>query len=140
MATLRDIANYSWEGMTAWQKAAVIGVVLAVLSLGIFLTVKWITVSVQVRRYEREANSAKREAENALKIAADIAKEKLEFELKLAAVEEKRNAKEQQAHEANIKTLDARDDYVRALRERRTDSPGTDQLCLELAALGYPCS
>lgn len=139
MSTLRDIANYSWEGMTWPQKVAVGGVVFITVALVIYLAVQWLTVSHEVRKLERQANTAKRDAETALKRAADIALEKLEAERKLAELQRTRDAKEKEANEAEIKTLDARNDYIRVLRERRTDSPTADQLCLELAAAGYPC-
>lgn len=140
MASFGEILAYGWEGMTLKQKivAAVIPVVLAA-----FILTGWIRsgqLYFETRRLEREANAAKRDAADALKKAADIAKEKLEVERKLAAIEEKRNVKEQEAKDATLRTLDARSDYVRTLRERRTDNPSTEQLCSELRALGYPCS
>lgn len=133
MTTIRDISGYAWYGMTPRQKAAIIGVVLIVAAAFIFVT-------VEVRRLERDANHAKEEAKEHLAQAAKIAREKLELERKLAEIEAKRDAKVTETEKAHIDTLDALADYDRALRNGRSDNPSTEQLCGELAALGYPCS
>ena len=140
MASLRDMAVYSWEGMTPLQKAAVAGIPLV---LALILAAGWIrsaSLYFEVRRYEREANAAKRDAKKYLEQAAAIGREKLEAERRLAELEAKRDAKITEAEAANLKTLDARAEHERAVRERRTDDPSTEQLCNELAALGYHCS
>lgn len=140
MATFAEILAYGWEGMTWKQKvaAAVIPLVLAAVVL-----TGWIRSAqlyFEIRQLERQANTAKREAEDALAKAAKIAREKLEAERKLAELEARRDAKITEAEKAHIDTIDAQLELDRALRERRTDNPGTEQLCSELRALGYPCS
>lgn len=140
MPAIRDITGYAWYGMTPRQKAAIIGAVLITAAAFIFVTVKWVGTTIEVRRLERDANHAKQEAKEHLEQAAKIAREKLELERKLAEIEAKRDAKVTESEQAHINTLDALADYDRALRNGRSDNPSTEQLCGELAALGYPCS
>lgn len=140
MATLRDIATYSWEGMLLKQKLVLGGIGVLLLLIAFTGWVDSCSTSREVRRLEREANAAKRDAEKHLATAAKIAREKLEMERKLTEIEAKRDAKITEAEAAQIETLDARSEYLRALRERRGDDPSTEQLCAELRALGYPCS
>ena len=140
MTTIRDISGYAWYGMTPRQKVAIIAAVLIVAASFIFVTVKWVGTTVEVRRLERDANHAKEEAKEQLEKAAKIAREKLELERKLAEIEAKRDAKITETEKAHIDTLDAIAEYDRALRNGRSDNPSTEQLCRELAALGYPCS
>lgn len=136
---LSEEAKIFWDQLTGGQKAVIVGVILIAVAAFIYSTASSISTSVEIRKYEREANTAKRDAEDALKIAKKIATEKLEIEKKLAELEAKRDGKQTELEKAKIETLDARADYERALRERRGDNPSSEQLCAELAALGYPC-
>lgn len=136
---LTEEAQIFWRELTGGQKLLLI---LAGLLIAITLAsgwIGWVRTSFEVRRHERDATVAKREAEDALKLAAKIAKDKLELERTLTQIEAKRDEKNKQLNQAHLETLDARSDYERALREQRGDDPSTDELCAELAALGYAC-
>lgn len=94
----------------------------------------------ETRSLETEANHAKEDAKAALEKAANIAQEKLEAERKLAELEAKIDGRETELEKEHLESLDARGEYERTLRNRRGDNPSAEQLCAELAALGYPCS
>ena len=133
-----NLGNF-WSDLLGGQKLLVIfAAVLLFAAIGSGWW-SWFQTSMEVRKFEREAAVAKLDAENALKIAADIGKEKLEKERQLAEVEAKRDGKVTELEKAKIETLDARAEYNRAVREQRTDNPSAEQLCRELAALGHPC-
>jgi hypothetical protein len=102
----------------------------------------WIDSAVswsKVRRAESRAETAERDRDEALRNAARIAADIRAREEALKQVEAKRDEKQIEADKAHRNTLDARAEYDRAVREQRPDTPGTDELCAELAALGYPC-
>lgn len=129
----------AWKQLAGRQKALLIGVaaVIALLLFGSLGTA--ISTWYETRRLEREITIAKASAAEHLKKAADLALKAKEQELKIAELEKTRDAKEKEANEATKTTLNAQLDYNRALREQRGDNPSTDQLCAELAALGYAC-
>jgi S-adenosylhomocysteine hydrolase len=137
--TFGEVIRDGWYDLTTGRRLILIaaGAVIAIV-----LAAGWISeiaTSIELRKYERQAAAAKRESEDALKKAAAIAREKLTIEKRVAELEVQIDGRTKEANDARIKTLDARADYDRTLREQRGDNPGTDELCRELAALGYPC-
>lgn len=137
--TLGENISEFWYDLSGLQKIgiATVGVMLGLMLIYGMLTSIW--SGYEIRQLEREANEAKLEATAALEQAVQIAKEKKLAELKLAEVETKRNAKQPELDKAVREAGDARAEYERVVRERRRDNPSADQLCAELAALGYPC-
>lgn len=128
-----------WNELAGGQKFLLIAAA-AVVSL--VLISGWATSFStwnETRKLEREANHAKADAKDALEKAAKIAREKIAAERKLAELEAMIDGKETEAEKAHLDALDARAEYERSLRERRGDDPSTEQLCAELAALGYAC-
>ena len=128
-----------WGELSGGQKmliAAIEGIIALTLIGGWATTFR---VWRETQALETEANHAKQDAKAALEKAAKIAREKLEAERKLAELEAKIDGKETELEKAHIETLDARSEYDRALRNKRGDDPSPEQLCAELAALGYPC-
>lgn len=93
----------------------------------------------EIRKYEQEAAKQKKIAKDAIAKANQIALEKMEVEKTIAELEGKINVKTKEANDVHIKTLDAKSEYYRALRESRTDDPSIEQLCLESNALGIAC-
>lgn len=136
---MRDELIQIWNSLTLTKRLAIIGLFVAVILIAAGGWLDSLRSYNRVRQLEREAARAEREAKAALEQAAKIAREKIEVEKKLTELEVKRDAKSREAAEAHKQTLDARLDYERALRNSRGDSPSTDELCRELAALGYPC-
>ncbi len=137
--TIREYIADLWADLTAKQKAVVAGTIALVLVLMFSGWFDSLWSSAKVRQAEREAAQAKRDATAALERAANIANEIKRREEALSKVENNRDAKQLEVNSATEATNSARADYERAVRESRPDAPSTDQLCAELAALGYPC-
>ncbi|MGE0367203.1 MAG: hypothetical protein AB7Q00_15865 [Phycisphaerales bacterium] len=138
MTFSENLRNF-WFGLTLSSRVLIAASLMA-FSVGLVAAVyKAVTVSFEVRKYEREANNAKRDAEAAVAAAVKIAEEKKKLEIKISALEERRNEKQLKVDQAMRDADDAVADWERTRRLERTDDPGTDQLCTELAELGYPC-
>lgn len=138
MTFSENLRNF-WFGLTLSSRVLIAASLMA-FSVGLVAAVyKAVTVSIEVRKYEREANNAKRDAEAAVAAAVKIAEEKKKLEIKISALEERRNEKQLKVDQAMRDADDAVADWERTRRLERTDDPGTDQLCTELAELGYPC-
>jgi hypothetical protein len=128
-----------WNQLTGMQQVKLVAPVVIILGLLVCASLSSLSAWAEVRRYEREAARAKQEAKEHLDRAAKIALEKLEVEKTLAELEAKRDGKQTEAERVHIEVINARAEYVRAVRERRGDDPSSEQLCTELRALGYPC-
>jgi hypothetical protein len=128
-----------WTQLGGFQKLVVVFITVFLVVLLGWLAIQNAAAWNETRKLEREAKIAKDEAKKHLEIAAKIAREKVELEKKLSELEATIDVKNKEAHQATANTADARLEYERTLRERRTDDPGADELCLELAALGYAC-
>ena len=137
--TIGENIGQFWTDLSLGHKLLVILTGLLIAAAIVVAGYGWVQAKLEVRKFEKEAAAAKQDAVVALEAAKKIAQEKLEVERKLAETEAKRDAKVTQLEQARIDTLDARRDYERDLREQRGDNPSPEQLCLELAALGYPC-
>lgn len=93
----------------------------------------------EVRRYEREAIAAKREAAEHIERADKLAKQAAKIAAELKTSEEKRNVAEQNLKIAAGRSADARAAYELVRGNRSSDTPTADALCESLAELGYPC-
>ena len=131
--------TFKWEQLARRQKIYIFAaVVLFTVLIGYGLVDRY-RLHSEVRQFERDAKIAKAEAVVALEAAAKIAKEKVEHEKKLAEVEAKRDGKVTEVEAAKVAVANDRLELNRVRRERRGDNPSPEQLCDELAALGYPC-
>jgi hypothetical protein len=137
--TIGENIQEFWSDLSGGHKLLVVATALVIGGALVFGFWGWAKTAIEVRRYEQQASIAKEEARVALETAAKIGKEKLEAERKLAETEAKRDGKITELEKAKIDTLDARVEYLRAVREPRGDTPSPEQLCRELAALGHPC-
>ncbi len=136
---ITEVIREAWYTLSPGRRVVVVAIVALLAGLMVSGWVDSFRSWQQIRVFERQAIAGKRDAADALARAAKIAREKLALEQQLAKLEIIRDEKQKQANDAHIKTLDARADYDRALREQRGDNPSPEQLCAELAALGYPC-
>lgn len=136
---ITEVIREAWYSLSTGRRIILALVALVIVGMFAASTIGGLRAWSQTRVLEAQAVKAKREAQDALNKAAQIAREKLALEKQIAQIEVKRDAKEKEANDAHIKTLDARADYDRTLRESRGDNPDRDQLCAELDALGYPC-
>lgn len=125
--------------MTVNQRRVLLAVVFIALLLLMSGWLNGLRIGRELKAYERQAADAKTDAKAALDKATQIAREKLAAERQLAELEAERDGKQTEEETARIAALDARADYDRAVREQRTDDPSAEQLCAELAALGYAC-
>lgn len=133
------IETFRWEQLARRQKIYIgCAAVLLVVITG-YAIVERARMSAEVKKFERDAIIAKGEAQAALESAAKIAREKVEQEKQLAEVEAKRDGKINEVEAAKVRNASDRLELNRARRERRGDNPSPEQLCGELAALGYPC-
>lgn len=130
--TLREVITEAWYDLTAGQR--VVAVVLAGV-LGMVIASGWLssaTAWIETRRAERKADEA-------LKKAAQVAAAVIKKEKEIAEVEKKRDEKQKDAEAAAANTDRDRAEHDRAVSEPRTDNPSAEQLCRELADLGYAC-
>lgn len=139
MTTLRDIANYSWQGMTPRQKVAVIVTPLIMLAL---LLAGWIQSGIsyfEVRKFERQATHAEADKNDALSKAAAVASEIRRQEGEL---DQRRKALDDEYKKLAIDrgNRDAAERELERVRaEPRADAPTPDELCNILARAGHPC-
>lgn len=128
-----------WSAMTTNQKRAIAGISILII---VAISIGWINsfrAWNEIRIEKGLRKQAQKDADQALKNAAKIASELKKEREELNALEEKKQVKKDEVEQSKTETEDARDDYDRAVRESRTDNPGPDELCAELAELGYPC-
>lgn len=136
---LTDSIKLFWEQQTGKQKLVVIGIGTIILAL---IFSGWIDSAYslyQVRKAERAADNARFESNQALEKASKIAAEIRQKEFELKELEKKRDVEKSKLDKVHRETADARDDYDRAVREPIGTTPSTDELCADLAKLGYPC-
>jgi len=128
-----------WDQLTGWQKTKII--LLIIVVLGALAGFIWddLKASSQIRAAQKEAAQAERDKDAALQRAAAIAAELKVREEALAKIEVQKNDKQNEVNQADKVTADARADYDRAVQQHRTVTPGTDELCADLAALVHPC-
>jgi len=131
--------TFRWEQLAKRQKVYIVAAIVAVIVVMAFGFYGWWKSYSEVRQFEQAAITAKREAEEALKNAAEIARQKVKLEKRVEETEAKVDVKRKEQHEAQAQSAGARLEYERSLREQRGDNPSIPQLCAELAALGHPC-
>lgn len=129
----------AWQQLSTWQhiKLAAIGLLLLVLMLSGWLDS--CRTMREVKRHEREANTAKQEAAEHIKRADTLAKQAALIAADLKRSEELRNEAEQNLKIASARSADARAAYEQLRGNRSTDTPSADALCKSLAELGYAC-
>lgn len=130
--TIREVIKEAWFDLTNGQRICVMVVSLVLIIVLLSGWISSIKSEIAVRRAEATANRA-------LKKAADIAAEILKREKELAKTEAKRDEKQKELDAAAGNVDRDRAEYDRAVNEPRTDNPSAEQLCRELAELGYPC-
>lgn len=128
-----------WGELRLGQKAVLVFAGLLIASVLISGWISSVQSWSEIRRLENEAAEAKAEADAAVKAAIAIGEEKKKLEVKISSLEEQRNAKQPALDNAMRDADAAAADWERARREQRKDNPSTDELCAELAELGYPC-
>lgn len=131
--------TFRWEQLANRQKIYIAAVILLLVGFAVFALMDRYRLNQEVKIFEQQAVTAKREAVTALENAAKIAKEKVEQEKKLAEIEVKRDGKNNEVAASRVRVADERLELNRVRRERRGDNPSPDQLCAELDALGYSC-
>ena len=128
-----------WADLSASQKFVAIALVLLMFGA---IGASWINTFKtwqEVRVYERQAEQARQEKDEALANVAKIATQIKIREQELEKVEVKRDAKKSDVEKARVDVDRDRAEYERAVRARVTDAPSTDELCERLAASGHPC-
>lgn len=136
---IREMLKLGWEQTTTKQKWIVGGIATLILLL---MFSGWIDSAVsfyRVRKAERAAEKARFESKQALEKASKIAAEIRQKEFELKELEKKRDVEKKKLDTAKRETADARADYDRAVREPVATTPSADELCADLAKLGYPC-
>lgn len=129
----------NWILLDGKQKL-IVGVVLGLIL--IFAVSGWVgsvKTYFEVRALEKQVKQSKAEADAALKRAAEIAGEIKKREAEIKVLEEKRDVKKTELGQAEKQSSDSLDAVDRARREPRADDVSAEQLCTELAELGYPC-
>lgn len=137
--TIIDSITLLWEQQSAKQKWLIGVVCSAVLLLMVSGWADSAYSNFKVRRAERAAEKAKWEANGAIEKASKIASEIREREVEVRELEAKRDVKKTELDKSKQATNNAQSDYDRAVREPISETPSTDELCSELAKLGYPC-
>jgi Flp pilus assembly protein TadB len=126
--------------LSTGQRRIVAGLALFMLAIAITGWIDAFRARQSANQYLREADQARREAKTALKAAAEIATKIKAAEKQLVELEEKRNEEFQKYDRGAGNVRDLRDRYDAARRERvGPDAANADELCGELAGLGYPC-
>lgn len=136
---MREILRDAWADLTGPQKLLVTATILAVAALAL---AGWLDSAAslrEVKRLEREATAAKRDAAEQLERAAKIGTRLRDLEAELEILEVEREKKLDEARSAGSAADRARDNWNSTRERTRTDNPDADALCRELAALGYPC-
>jgi HAMP domain-containing protein len=137
--TIIEHVRFLWVELTGTQKliAAGLALVLAFAAISGWVDSAW--SYAKVRKLENQAEKDKRDAAEKLAAAAKIAADIKVRELALEKIEAKRNEKQTEVGRAAENTNSDRGAYERAVRDARPDTPSADELCRELAGLGYPC-
>lgn len=137
--TFRDTIKLAWAQFSLKQKLTILllslVLMISILAGGINSFTAW----REDRQAAAEAAKAKKDADDAMKKAAQVAAQILEREAELQKQEEKRDEKQTEVDEAKTETRDALNDVNRARVQPRADKPSASKLCAELAELGYPC-
>lgn len=128
-----------WDELPLPHKLALAAVVLLIAAAAVSGWVSSLSAWAEVRRYERQAAHQKAAADEALKRAAVVANEIRRKEVDLKKLENEADEKMHDLRNARRDSDDARAEYDRIRRERRETVPSTDELCRELAELGYAC-
>lgn len=136
---IREVIREAWFSLTPGRRWVVVAIVALLAGLMVSGWVDSLRAWQQIRVFEREAAAAKRTAAEKIEAAAKIATEIRKREAELDKLEVKRNEKQKELDKAAGNVSRDRAEYDRAVRESRPDAPSTEQLCDELAALGYPC-
>lgn len=135
----RELIKEGWFTLTVKQRVVTSLVTLVIIIVCATSFYNWFGSWSELRKLESEKIAAKRDAEDALKKAADIARQKIAVDKQLAEVEVKRDGKVTEVEKARVDDAANTVELNRSVRERRTDNPSPEQLCDELAAAGYPC-
>ncbi len=136
---IKTVLSDLWVDLSASQKFIGLVMGFAMVAIVFGSIVDSYRSRQEIKVFENQAIEAKRDAQAALESAAKIAKEKVEQEKRLAETEAKRDGKVREVEAAAIAAVNDRLELERVRRERRGDNPSPEQLCAELAALGYPC-
>lgn len=131
--------TFKWEQLARRQKIYIAAVVILLIAFIGYGLVDRFRLNSEIKVFEKERIEAGRQAQAALAQAEKIAREKTEVEKKLAEKESERDGKVTEVEAAKVQVINDRLELNRAQRERRGDNPSPEQLCSELAALGYPC-
>lgn len=137
--TFRETIQLAWKQFSGRQKLKIGAISLLLMSLIFVGGINYFSAWREFRALEAGAAKDKKDAENAMKRAAEIAQIILERENELIKIEERRNEKELELEKSAAETDAALDNVNRARVQPRTDTPSAKQLCAELAELGYPC-
>lgn len=137
--SIREALSDLWADMSAAQKF--VGIALALLVAAVIVGSWWNTFQAwsEIRVYERQAAKANQEKAAALELAAKVANTIRIREEELKKIEVKRNEKLGEVKDLADDAARDRAEYERAVRERLREVPSTDELCRQLAALGYGC-
>ncbi|MBK8810695.1 MAG: hypothetical protein IPN69_08180 [Acidobacteria bacterium] len=136
---MKEVLTDFWYAMTGPQRRVTVGVLLLISACFIGGWYNAFAGWRANRALENEAKTARRDADAALKRAATIAAAIREQEEELRELEAKRNVEQKQLEKSAARTGDAQRDYDRTLTEPVTGTPSADELCADLAKLGYPC-
>jgi hypothetical protein len=137
--TFRETIQLDWKQFSGKQKITIAAVSLVLMISLFFAAINSFRAWSEYSALEADAKKSKKEADEALLKAAQIAQMILEREIELQKTEEKRDEKQLEVNAANEETLNALDNVNRARSQPRTDKPSARKLCAELAELGYPC-
>jgi len=136
---IREALREAWHSLGMPQRIWLAVIVVLIVVMSVVSGVGYFRAWSQVHALEKDAAKNKQIAKTALDRVSQLELDKIQVQKQLAETEAKINVKSKEASDAELKTLSARDEYYRTLRESRTDDPSTEQLCSELSALGYPC-
>jgi hypothetical protein len=131
--------TFQWEQLARRQKIWIIAAAAIVVVLVGWSWLETFQTWQEVRVYERQAEQARQEKDEALANVAKIATQIKIREQELEKVEVKRDAKKADVEKARVDVDRDRAEYERAVRARVTNAPSTDELCERLAASGHPC-
>ena len=136
---LKALKEFWVRTSTLWRIVIIgTGLLITIGALSSFYG--YVTTTLELRTARRARIHAEAEAKKYLEQATKIAREKVVLDKKIAELQAEIDIKRRTAHEASVQTNKARLEYDRVLRNARTDDPTLEQLCTELANLGYPCS
>jgi flagellar biosynthesis/type III secretory pathway M-ring protein FliF/YscJ len=135
----RETAKIVWSASTTKERYAIVAGIALVVVLIVSGWVDSIISNYKVRKAESAAAVAKVQASESLRKASVIAENLAKKESELKDLEAKINVRKKELDNAHQQTSDAQRDYDRAVREPVGNAPSSEQLCAELAAIGYPC-